>query len=428
MLYSTSRRGFLGGMASTLLARPFLRMLEGEALAQDSGQARRLLVFFSPNGTVPHRLWPTGTENDFSFASDSILSPLESIKDDLIVMKGLNFHNADNHEGGMSAMLTNNGGTGTETNNKSLDQYIASFIGGETIFPSLEFGVQTSAWGGNSQTRMCFSGSGQYVTPDDNPSNVYQRMFGDLLLSDAEAAKRRGRKQKAIDIARDELGDLYSRLGREEQMKMQAHMDSLNDMENRLLGGGICSPTTAPPTQSTYDNDSFPLIAAAQMDLAVTALACDLTRVATIQMSHTVGPTVFSWLGISEGHHSLSHIDDSNQSGIDNYVLAERWYAEQFLSIVEQLKNTANPEGDGTLFDDTLVVWAQELGDGRMHVCEDVPFIIAGNAGGHFETGRYLELGGQNHCHLLTSICEAFGLSNQTFGDPAAGVGGLVQL
>jgi hypothetical protein len=199
-------------------------------------------------------------------------------------------------------------------------------------------------------------------------------------------------------------------------------------MENRLLGGVICSPTTAPPTQSTYDNDSFPLIAASQMDLAVTALACDLTRVATIQMSHTVGPTVFSWLGISEGHHSLSHIDDSNQSGIDNYVLAERWYAEQFLSIVEQLKSTANPEGDGTLFDDTLVVWAQELGDGRMHVCEDVPFIIAGNAGGHFETGRYLELGGQNHCHLLTSICEAFGLSNQTFGDPAAGVGGLVEL
>ena len=76
----------------------------------------------------------------------------------------------------------NNGGLGTETNNQSLDQYIASFIGGDTTFPSLELGVQPLR-GRNSQTRMCFAGPSQYVTPDDNPSNVYQRMFGDALLS-----------------------------------------------------------------------------------------------------------------------------------------------------------------------------------------------------------------------------------------------------
>ena len=164
------------------------------------------------------------------------------------------------------------------------------------------------------------------------------------------------------------------------------------------------------------------------MDLAVTALACDMTRVATIQMSHTVGPTVFSWLGLSEGHHSLSHIDDSNPTGIDHYVQAEQWYSEQFSSLIQSLKSTPNPQNDGSLFDDTLIVWAQELGDGRMHVCTDVPFIIAGSAGGTFQTGRFLELGGQNHCHLLTSICQAFGLNNQTFGDPTAGTGGLAEL
>ena len=140
-------------------------------------------------------------------------------------------------------------------------------------------------------------------------------------------------------------------------------------MENRLLDVGLCTPIEAPASLSTYDNDSFPLIAAAQMELAVTALACDITRVATIQMSHTVAPTVFTWCGLSEGHHSLSHIDDANQTGIDHYVQAEQWYSEQFLALIESLKATPNPEGDGTLFDDTLVVWAQELGDGRMHVC-----------------------------------------------------------
>ena len=89
----------------------------------------------------------------------------------------------------MAAMLTNNGGLGTETNNQSLDQVIASAIGAPYKFRSLELGVQTSAWGGNSQTRMSYSGPGQYVTPDDSPESVYMRLFGDLLLSDSEAAK-----------------------------------------------------------------------------------------------------------------------------------------------------------------------------------------------------------------------------------------------
>ena len=142
-----------------------------------------------------------------------------------------------------------------------------SFIGAETTFPSLELGVQTSAWGGNSQTRMCYAGPGQYVTPDDSPSNVYQRMFADALLSDTEAAKRRERKQKLIELSRGDVIDLYSRVGTGEKSKLEAHLDSLDDMENRLLDVGMCTPTQAPANLTTYDNDSFPLIAAAQLEL-----------------------------------------------------------------------------------------------------------------------------------------------------------------
>jgi hypothetical protein len=392
-------------------------------LAQDGNSPRRLLIYFTPNGTVPNRLWPTGSESNFTFGSNDIWSPLSSISSDVIVLKGLDFHNADNHEGGMAAMLTNNGGLGTETNNKSLDQVIAGAIGSSYKFSSLELGVQTSAWGGNSQTRMCYAGPGQYVTPDDNPASVYLRLFGDLLLSDSEAAKRRTRQQKVIDIAHQELIDLYGRLGSQERIKMQAHLDALNDMENRLYDLGICTPTEEPPALSQYDNDQFPEVAAAQIDLAVTALACEHTPVVSLQLSHTVGPTVFSWLGLSDGHHSLSHTDDSNLAGVEDYVTAERWYAERFVEVVEALRARPNPEGDGTLLDDTVVLWAQEMGDGRAHVCTDVPFVLAG--GGPWQKGRYLDLGGVNHCHLLTEICHAFGLGNQTFGDPTAGSGGV---
>ena len=116
---------------------------------------------------------PNGTGAGYSFAAGSILEPLAARTDDLLVISGLDFHRADNHEPGMAAMLTNNGAGGDVGAGASVDQYIASAIGGDTKFQSLEIGVQTSAWGGNQQTRMCYSGPGQFVTPDDNPISIY---------------------------------------------------------------------------------------------------------------------------------------------------------------------------------------------------------------------------------------------------------------
>ncbi len=421
MLIKTTRRRFISGGAAGLLAAPFCRLLNREARA-NTGQPKRLLIYFTPNGTIHDHLWPVGTEDNFSFPQGSMLEPLQDHKDDLIIMSGLNLHNADNHEGGMAAMLTNNGGDATETGNKSLDQVIADHIAGDSRFPSLELGVQTSAWGGSSQTRMSYAGPGIYVTPDDNPGNVYQRMFGELLVGEEEAAKRRARRQKIVDISRDQLVDLSSRIGMEERIKLNAHVESLAQLENTIHSVPTCSPSTAPNGLSTYNNDHFPDIAAAQIDLAVTALSCEMTRVVSLQMSHTVGPTVFSWLGVQDGHHSLSHAADTDTAGVADYIKCERWYASQFSEIIQKLKDSPDPEG-GSIFDSTLVLWAQELGDGRMHTCTDVPFVMSG--GGAFQTGKFLQLGGINHTHLLISICQAFGMNLNTFGDPAAGSGPL---
>ena len=422
MYIKRSRRHFLGGVSTSLLAAPFIRLLNGEALA-DEGGPKRLVVFFSPNGTIHQHLWPEGTEQQFSFPEGSILEPLSDHKEDLIILKGLNLYNADNHEGGMAAMLTNGGGSGTETNNGSLDQLIAAQIGNGYRFPSLELGVQTSAWGGTVQTRMSYSGSGIFVTPDDSPNNVYQRMFGELLVGEVEATKRRQRRQLILDRSKEELQTLSTRLGTEERIKLEAHIASLHQLENTVNSVSQCSPTIAPDGLVTYNNDHFPLLTTAQMELAVTALACDMTRVVSLQLSHTVGPTVFSWLGIQEGHHSLSHAADSNVQQVEDFVQCERWYATQFATLLDLLKNQPDPENGGSLLDSTLVVWAQELGDGRMHTCTEVPFVLAG--GNAFSTGRYLDLEGSNHCHLLISIAQAFDLELSTFGDPNAGSGPL---
>ncbi|MEL6177995.1 MAG: DUF1552 domain-containing protein [Myxococcota bacterium] len=419
-----SRRQFVAGLGAGLLAAPFCQLLNSRT-AYANGVAKRLLIYFSPNGTI-HRHWrPSGSGTNFTFPTGSILEPLSAHKDDLIVIEGLDFFTGNNHEGGMAAMLTNRGSSSTETRGMSLDQFVASRLGGNDRFASLEFGVLTDIWGGGQQTRMSYSGADQIVHPDADPWRAFGRMFGDLTGDDLALARRKERRLKVIDTARGELGDLYRRLGREEKIKLEAHIEALRQVEQSFDADLSCNVPTAPEQLNKDANDNVPAIARAQIDLAVTALACGMTHVASVQLSHTVSPVVFSWAGNSEGHHSLSHSDDGNTHGVQQFVDAERWCAEQFGYLLDRMKAMPNPDGDGSLLDSTVVLWAKEMGDCRAHVCTDVPFVLAG---GGFRPGRYINGGGQSHSTLLVSICNALGIDNQTFGDPTTATGGLSEL
>jgi hypothetical protein len=420
-----SRRGFTAGLGAALLAAPFVGLLSRtrRAGAATGTHAKRLVVFFSPNGTVPARWRPTGSETAFSFPAGSILEPLAAHRERLVVVEGLQFVGANNHEGGMAAMLTGSGSAGDESRGMSVDQYVAAAIGGTTRLRSLELGVQTSAWGGSVQTRMSYSGAGQFAPPDDSPRGVYSRLYGDAMPGGADVVL--ARRQSVLDAVKGDLGDLRTRLGTEEQHKLDQHMTSLRELE-RVLGGGSCSGGTPVADLPIHANDNFPAIGKTQMDLLVASLACGATNVASIQWAHTVAPTVFTWLGQSEGHHGLSHMDDGNTAGVAAFVLAERWFATQFAYLLDKLAAAPDPEGGGSLLDTTLVVWAKEMGDSRAHVCTEVPFVLAG--GGGFTPGRYLRTGGAAHAKLLVSICQAMGLVNTTFGNPAAGSGPLAGL
>jgi hypothetical protein len=420
-----SRRSFIKTLGTTALLSPFMG---ARAWANDAAPLR-LVVFFSPNGTI-HQHWrPTGGENSFSFQPGSILEPLESIRDDVLILDGINFLTATNHEGGMGAMLTGGGASG-ETGGKSLDQYIASQLAPPTRFASLELGVQTSNWGGGMQTRMSYSGPGSYVTPDDRPANVFERLFGDVSQDAQALEKLRTRRLSVLDLVRSETAALKPKLGMRERIKLDEHLEAIRRLELSFQDNSSqdCSTPALNAISGPTSNASFPLVGQAQMDLLVTSLACDMTRVASLQWSHTVSPTVFTWLGLNEGHHALSHCDDNNTAGVASFVQAERWYAEQFVNLVESLRQRSDPLGPGSLLDNTVVLWAKEMGDSRLHNCESVPFVIAGGSASPFGLGRYLQLNNTAHNHLLVSVCEAFGLSNQTFGDPSVGSGSISEL
>ena len=222
-------------------------------------------------------------------------------------------------------MLTGGGGAASSTGGMSIDQFVATKIGQNSKFGSLEFGVQTSAWGGNRQTRMSYSGPGVYVTPEDNPVAAWKRLFGGLAMQGGGVDKVLARRKSILDLVRSEIGDLKGRIGAADRPKLEQHLDALRKTEQGLDGGGVgmgCTTPGAPPATDVYNYANLPAVGKAQLDLMVTALSCGLTRVASIQFAHTVAPQVLAWdpVNAREGHHELSHKNDSDVAGVAAFV------------------------------------------------------------------------------------------------------------
>lgn len=428
-----NRRQSLKGMGAALLCAPFYRLLSEPARARAAVAPKRIIFWFSPNGTV-HKHWrPVGDETSFSFPAGSILEPLAAHRDSLIILDGLDFVGArgGSHEGGMEHALTGGGGA-------SLDQFMASQVGIATAFPSIELGVQTSAWGASIQTRLSYNDKHQFVHPEDDPGAAYRRLFGvpatQSVVGGQGSAAAFDPRKSVLDVVRGELKALKKQLGVEEQIKLDAHLDALRQIERRTAGaaaagGASCGGMQGPAIADPKSNEQFPEVGKLQMDLLVAAAACDLSRVLTLQWTHTVSPTIFSWAGASEGHHELSHKDDGNAAGVASFVQAERWVSQQFAAFLDRLKATPEPDGSGTLLDTSTVVWVKELGDGRLHDFKSVPFILAGAGNGYWNTGRYLKLDQVPHQKLLVALGQSMGITMESFGsDMVTGaLGGLTR-
>jgi hypothetical protein len=444
---SMSRRRLLGGLGGSVLAGSFCdRLLVRPASAAEHPIAKRLIVIFTPDGALP-RYWPPDdrTDGSFEFPNGSMLEPLAPHQDDLILIDGLDVYNAPatvscQHAYGLGAMLTNvaqvapygfgayggDGGVGTPTNGMSIDQYVASIIGNQSRFRSLELGVQTnvgSFYTDDAYTRMCYSAPGVPVVSDDNPANVYSRLF-DALTPDNRAVT--ARRKSLLDIAHKDLTDLRYRLATAEKAKLDLHLQAIEDIERSWTGLDLaCNPPDGPDIDEYSSNAKFPDVMRAQTDLLVTAIACGMTNVATLQLSQTVSYMVMTWLGQSTDWHSLSHQYLSSDP-LGDYTNGQRFFMENVAYLLERLKSFPDPDiFGGTLLDSTIVLVAHEMSDSVSHSFVKNQYILAGNAGGRWQTGQYYDLDGHNHGELLVSICQAMGIDIDTFGDPASGSGGL---
>jgi hypothetical protein len=295
-----------------------------------------------------------------------------------------------------------------------------------TRFPSLEFGVMVQ--GSDVWSRMIYAGANQPLPPMEDPTKAFTRIFSGSNLSPAQLALLLKRRQSVLDYAQGSMTSLSQKIGADDRVRVQQHQDSIRQIEKQILAQtAACQPPTVGGVDLN-DINNYPTIGQTQMDLLVASLACDQTRVASLQWSHSVSDIPFPWLGIGTGHHTLSHKDDSDTVSQDQLVQINTWYAKQFAYLLKKLDSV--PETNGTtLLDNSLVLWVNELAKGNVHSHNPLPVVIGGSCGGALKTGRWVQYQpAQPHNNLLVSVANAMGTNITTFGNPAYCTGALSRL
>jgi len=406
---------------ATALTVPFWRALEAQA---DGPPIKRVIFFCEPNGTVQSH-WRCRDGEGSAFELSHILSPLQSLKDDLIVLgdiTGINvdIHQFSSHLTGLTALpVGDNDSTGAGI---SVDQFIADHIGGETRFPSLQLGVQVGRDDGKG--RVSFRGPREPLPPEENPYNAFERIFGEFTGGSDTLARLQTERRSVLDHVQSDIGRLLSRVGREDRARLEAHLESVRAVETQFeRAGGECAAPTLERAVDVWDFANGDRISRMQIDVLVAAMRCDLTRVATLQYAHAAGHNSYPFLGFSDGHHDLHHEPNENTEARDKLVRVQRWFMEELAYLATALKNT--PEGDGTMLDNTVIVGFNELAQGNTHLTRGIPIVLIGQCGGFFRTGRALTLTQPERYRgwplnaLLVTLCQAFGIETDSFGDPA---------
>lgn len=443
--YQSSRREFLkrtglsAAAANLLMGLPSL----GWAAAATSKPKKRIVFVFSPNGVIPQHFWPETLGKDFELKR--ILQPLSDLRQRTLTLHGVCNQikgDGDGHMRGIGCLLTGielfpgdvQGGSDTPagwSQGISVDQHLRNCLQADaesqTRFGSLEFGVmvpdRADTW-----TRMSYAGPNQPVAPIDNPYKMFDKLYGQT--------KNRKLLSSVLDEITAELKAVKQSISAEDRQMLEEHMTMVRQVEQELKTeqeqlakrGDVGHAIPELPANIDEDNDNMPMITKTQMDLLVNSFAADFARVASFQITNSVGQPRMRWLDIDEGHHTLSHEPDSNETSYEKLIKINTWYCEQVAYLAKRLAATPEPGGQGSLLDNTTIIWTNELGKGNSHTRNNIPFVMIGEGLG-FSMGQAMDFGKVPHNRLLMSICEGMGYPVESFGNPDfCGDGGLTGL
>ena len=422
------RRDLLKAAAASAALAPFVPA--SSRRAQAAGSPKRLLLLFSGNGTVESQFWPVGDGNAFTFKPGSITEPLAPFAKKLIFPRGLHRKTSGSgaHEQNIGGLWTGCGlvsGFGYPSG-PSIDQVIVQALNPTTNFKSLQFGVQCESFnrGGNKAVLKCmtYSGSNAALKPEDNPAAMFSKLMlpaggapGAIDPNAGDLAKLRARRKSVIDAVSGDLKSLSATLDKDDRQRLDQHLESISSIEKRLQmpvtpgaeGAGCRAPDQSKTVFSAAamaENANFPAILDIQSRMAVAALACDRTRIASVQWSRSFSPIQHTWVGVNTDHHTLSHKTDATSMG--QLHALNRWYGQRLGELLGYMD--AVKEGDGTLLDNTVVCWGNEAATGNHNANPGIT-LLAGGGNLGLKVGQNIDCSGNDHSQLLITMAHAVG-------------------
>ena len=391
---------------------------------------------------------PQATGADFQLPY--ILEPLQAYRNDINVLTGLaqdkgrsNGDGAGDHARAASTWLTGAQPLKSESarirSGISADQVIANAIGRETRFPSIELGIEPARQGGKCDSGYACSYSNNIswrseTTPSGaeiNPRLVFERLFGSANPKAAgEGAGRRVRQKKSIlDFVMQDARSLSAKVGGSDRQKLDEYLTAVREIEERVaVAERTASEAMAAGILDAYDvpesiPESYEEHVKLMMDMIALAFQTDSTRVATCMLANEGSNRAYRNLGITRGHHELSH----HQNNPDNFRQIReinRFHARQFAYLLGRLKSM--PEGEGSVLDNTMLLYGAALADGNRHEHENLPLIFAGRGGGGIATGRHVRYASETPmCNLLVTMMQKAGAKATRHGDSTGTLRGL---
>jgi hypothetical protein len=402
----TVLRGALGGVGIGVALPPLEAMFDGNGLAYADGTAipKRLGIFFWGDGVKPDRWVPTNTGS--AWTSSPALLPLETagVKDYVNVVSGTLITSGDErgHHAGTVGILSGapmvsqpaNGAPYRSTFSKpSIDQVAAAVIGTQSRYKSIEVGISTRVNGNEGTTLKYLSHNGPDSPnpPEYDPAKLFDRIFGTGFVPPGApttpvADATLGYRKSVLDVVLGDLDRLKTRAGAADRRRLDQHATGIRSIESRISASMTMPVMTSASCKLPTKPMSFPDQAGKEQlepktkafsDLLAIALACNQTRVFSMMFTGSVAGTVFWPVGLTGGHHDLTH----NEPGTQPQVQQSTVYTMQmFAVLLNALK--AVPEGAGNVLDNCAILASSDTSDGRYHNVRDYPILVAGKGGG----------------------------------------------
>jgi hypothetical protein len=427
---SLSRRHFFRGLGACIALPAFESLYSTSAAAATGGAAgapTRMAFVYIPNGTIPSVWWPEG-DGGADFALSQTLQPLEKVRSHLQIIAGLEALNADpgpdgpgDHARAGGTFLTGVRVRKTAGSNIhagiSIDQVVANQIGHLTRFSSLELTCDTVRKSGNCDSgyacayeyNLSWRSPTQPLSPENNPRLLFERLFGAGARNQRVANLQRQQRdqQSILDFVMGDVRSLEHKLNGRDLQKMDQYLTSIRDIEQRITRSErmpVHNPDADAPAGVPA---SYPEHVALMFDMLLLAFQTDSTRTATLMLAREGSNRNFPEIGISEGHHNLTH-HRNNPDMIEKVKQIDLSYVKQLARFLENLEQTKDVDGQ-SLLHHSMIVYGSGNADGNHHTHVNLPIVLAGGGSGALKPGRYVKLAATPMTNMLLSMADHMG-------------------